>query len=251
MKIVNWLPRYYGGRKLMRDLQPGCRVLDIACGEGDLTKFLGERGCKAWGADLCEADIRKGLPKNLHSNVGYMAADICSLPFAGESLDWIVSFDTLDDVPEEQRAISEIRRVLKRGGIFLLCAPAKAPTDGDLFWEQRALRRWLPKILYTRSRSKKTGHGWLDANREDIVQLRDYSLEDVLKRFAGFELVEYDYAVKHFSAVAMDFGYGVRGFPQLGLKPYLYWISSRLDAMLCAGSKHVGYTMLAKLRKKS
>lgn len=226
-------------------------MLDIACGEGDLTKFLGQAGCKVWGADLCEADIRKGLPRNLHANVGYTVADMCSLPFTSESFDWIVSFDTLDDVPEERHAIGELARVLKRGGILLLCAPAKAPTDGDLFWEQRALRRWLPKVLYTTSRSPKTGRSWLECSREDIVQLRDYPLEEVVKKFVAFELVEHDYAVKRFSALMMDVAYGVRGFPRLGLKPFLLWLGSRLDALFCAGPQHPGYTILAKLRRRS
>lgn len=251
MNIVNWLPRYYGGRKLLRNPPQGIHVLDIACGEGDLTKFLARSGAKIWGADLCEADIRKGLPRNLHPNAAYAVADIGVLPFASESFDWVVSFDTLDDVPEELRAIGELTRVVKRGGILLLCVPMKAPTDGDLFWEQRALRRWLPKLLYSRARSPTSGRGWLESTREDIVQFHDYPLEKVVKKFTGFELVEHDYAVKRFSALAMDVSQGVRGFPRLGLKPYLYWVSVRLDALFCRGPRHHGYTILVKLRKKS
>ncbi len=248
MNNVHWLPRYVRARAMLAELPAGAKVLDVACGEGELTQFLAESGCRVWGADLSEAEIRKGLPRN--GGAAYAVADITGLPFADESFDWVVSFDTLDDVPEESRAISELTRVLKRGGYLLLCVPVKSPTDGDLFWEQRALRRWLPRFLYSRSRSPVTGRSWLECGREDVVQLREYPLEVVVEKFAAFELVEYDYVLKRFSALAMDIAYGVRGFPRLGLKPYLYWVGSRLDGLFCRGPQHRGYTLLAKLRKK-
>ena len=56
--------------------------------------------------------------------------------------------------------------------------------------------------------------------------------------------------MKCFSALAMDVSQGVRGFPRLGLKPYLYWVSVRLDALFYRGPRQRGYTILVKLRKK-
>jgi ubiquinone/menaquinone biosynthesis C-methylase UbiE len=249
MNIVNWLPRYYQSRQLLQDLPRGARVLDIACGEGDLSKFLADRGCKVWGADLSEADIRKGFPRNLGPNLAYVVADASALPFASKSVDWVVTFDTLDDLPDDTDALREFARVLKDGGILLLCGPVRAPIEGDLFWEQRALRKWLPKFLYAH-RSPVTGHSWFESTYEDIVQYRMYPLQEVLKRLPQFEPLEYDYAVKRFSALAMDIAYGIRGFPRLGLKPYALWVGTRLDALLSRGPKHRGYTLLAKLRKK-
>jgi hypothetical protein len=90
----------------------------------------------------------------------------------------------------------------------------------------------------------------LESRREDLIYFRDFPLEDVQRKFPNFELLEYDYCLKRFSALAMDVAYGVRGFPRLKLKPYLYWISSRFDAVFCRGPQHRGYTLLAKLRKK-
>jgi ubiquinone/menaquinone biosynthesis C-methylase UbiE len=250
MKIVDWLPRYHRAQKFLRDLPADARVLDIACGEGDLTNYLAERGARIWGGDLCETDIRRGLPRNFHSNAAFVVADATRLPFATESLDWLVSFDTLDDIPDDMKAIGEFARVLKRNGCLLLSVPARAPSEGDLFWEQRALRRWLPKFLYTRSCNSKTGHSWFEFTRDDFIQLRDYPVTEVVRRFTAFELVAHDYAVKRFSSLATDFAYGVRGFPRLGLKPYLLWVGTRLDALFCRGPKHPGYTLLAKLRKR-
>jgi SAM-dependent methyltransferase len=251
MNIVNWLPRYYTAQKFLRDLPRGARVLDIACGEGDLTKFLAAHGAKVWGADLSEADIRKGFPRNLHPNAAFAVADAGALPFASASFDWVVTFGTLQVLPDDTNAVRELKRVLKNGGMLLLCVDVRVPCAGDLFWEERALRRWLPKFLYSRDRNVKTGRGWLETRREDLIYFRDYPMDEILKKFSGFELLEYDFTLKRFSKLAMDVSHGVRGFPRLGLRPYAYWLGARLDAIFCRGPKHRGYSILVKLRKKS
>lgn len=248
--IVHWLPRYYRAQRMLEDLPHGARVLDIACGEGDLAKFVSERGCKVWGADLSITDIRNGFPRNCGPNVAYVAADAGRMPFADETFDCLLSFGTLEVIPDDQTALSEFARVLKRGGVLLICVSTRPPNAGDLFAAQRVLRHWLPRWLYSRSRNAVSGRSWLDSKMDDIIYFRSYSLNSLRSFFSGFDLIEHDYALKQFSALAMDVAYGVRGFPRLELKPYVYWIGSRLDALFCRGPRHPGYTLLVKLRKR-
>ena len=235
---------------MMRDLPAAERVLDGACGEGDLAKFIGDRGGRVWGADLGEADIRRGFPRNRGPQVAYAVADAGKLPFASAAFDWLVTFGTLQVLPDDTQAVAEFTRVLKPGGILIVCSDVRIPNAGNLFWEQRALRRWLPRWLYSRSRVPESGRSWLESTPEDLVYFRDYPLEEVCRKFTAFELVEHDYALKRFSAVAMDFAYGVRGLPRLRLRAGPYWWGSRLDAVFCRGPRHPGYTLLAKLRKR-
>jgi ubiquinone/menaquinone biosynthesis C-methylase UbiE len=250
MNIVHWLPRYHCAQQFLGDLPAGARVLDVACGEGDLTKFLAERGCRVWGADLLEADIRKGFPRNLDRRVGYAVADINHLPYADGAFDWVFTFGTLQVLPEDAGAIRELTRVVKPGGTLVVCTDVRRPNAGDLFGAQRALRRWLPKFLYTTSRSPVTGRTWLDSTAEDVIYFRDNPLPVLREKFAGFEVMAYDYTLKWFSALTMDVAYGVRGFPRFKLKAPLYWLSSRLDALFCRGPEHPGYSIVVKLRKK-
>jgi len=235
----------------MRDLPRQSRVLDIACGEGDLAHYLTRRGCKVWAADICESVMRKGMARYCNPRLAFVAADANMLPFASGAFDWLLSFDTLELIPDDSRVAAEFARVVKPGGILLLSIPVRAPNAGDLFFEQRALRRWLPRVMYSNSRAPQSGHSWFESDADDIVCYRCYPLEQVRAQFSQFELVDHDYAVKRFSALMMDVAYGVRGFPRLGLKPLLLWLGSRLDALFCAGPKHPGYTLLAKLRRKS
>ncbi|HZF14975.1 MAG TPA: class I SAM-dependent methyltransferase [Steroidobacteraceae bacterium] len=51
------------------------------------------------------------------------SADLCALPFASESFDAVVSIHVLEHVPDDERAIAEIHRILVRGGLVLLAVP--------------------------------------------------------------------------------------------------------------------------------
>ena len=249
MNVVNWLPRYVRAQKSFFDLPAGARVLDVACGEGDMARFLAGRGAKVWAGDLSVSEMRKGSARNQHPQMAFVGANACRLPFADESFDWIVSFDTLEVIPDDSPVYGEFDRVLKRGGVLLVTVPTHPPNAGHLFASQRALRRWLPRWLYSQSRDAKTGRSWLESRREDLVYFRSYTAAGLQERFAKMQLVEHDYVLKQFGALAMDLAYGFRGLQRLGLKPYLYWLGSRLDAVFCRGASHEGYTVMVKFRK--
>lgn len=52
--------------------------------------------------------------------------DICSMPFADESFDLVLATDVIEHVEDDGRALREIARVLKPGGVVLLTVPAFA-----------------------------------------------------------------------------------------------------------------------------
>jgi SAM-dependent methyltransferase len=82
----------------------------------------------------------------LDSSVDFKA-DICDLPMKVESYDFIICSHVLEHVPDDKKAISELCRVLKFGGIALVQFPyddAAEKTDEDPLVEDPAERkkRW-------------------------------------------------------------------------------------------------------------
>ncbi len=133
--FTDWAPRYdatHGWRLLKRrqarlalDVQPGDRVLEIACGTGlnfpHLRQLAGERGSVV-GVDLTPAmlDIaRRQIVNQGWLNVEVREADAARLPFPEASFDKAFCAFALNIIPEYERAIAEVHRVLVPGGRFV------------------------------------------------------------------------------------------------------------------------------------
>jgi SAM-dependent methyltransferase len=106
------------------DLDEAATVVDLGCSTGYLLDELRLAHPKATlvGVDL----VASGLV-NAHAIVPgarLIQADACDLPFVDASFDAVVSANLLEHVPDDRRAISEIRRVLKPGALAVVVVPA-------------------------------------------------------------------------------------------------------------------------------
>ena len=117
-------------------IAPGERVLDLACGTGDLAFEAAARGARVIGLDLtprmvqlarvrAKDDARAGM-----AGITFMVGDMMSLPIADASIDVITTGYGLRNVPVLDESIREIHRVLKPGGRLLSLdfnRPSSAP----------------------------------------------------------------------------------------------------------------------------
>lgn len=102
-------------------LSPKMRVLELACGTGLLTKELA-RCVAEWDATDYSAkmiDVARAQVSDL--NVRFRVEDATGLLCADATFDAVLIANALHVMPEPEKAMAEIRRVLKRDG--LLFAP--------------------------------------------------------------------------------------------------------------------------------
>jgi ubiquinone/menaquinone biosynthesis C-methylase UbiE len=181
-------------------LPVGSRILDAPCGWGRHTVLLGAAGYDVTGADL-SPDLLMQAPAGMPPA---LAADIRSLPFDDATFDAVLNVFTslglfVDDA-EDVRALSEARRVLVQGGVFLLesmhrddivvsYAERDAWTlpDGT---EVRARRRFDPiagvsheRIRWRRGRER--------GEKRHALRLRTATEIAALLKAAGFTEIEY------------------------------------------------------------
>lgn len=97
---------------------PGDRVLDLACGTGDLVERSRERGAQVVGLDLTPRML--ALARQRHIQAPLVAADMCLLPVVSETFSVVTVGYGLRNVPDLPVALKEIHRALKPGG--RLCA---------------------------------------------------------------------------------------------------------------------------------
>lgn len=102
----------------------GQTVLDVACGSGFGLEMLRAAGARPIGIDYARetlTSIRVDRP-----DAQLVHADATRLPLETASIDQIVSFETIEHVPNAAALIRELRRVLKPGGHLVLSTPNRA-----------------------------------------------------------------------------------------------------------------------------
>lgn len=101
------------------DIKPRSKVLDLCCGTGDFTKIISKfyPRAKVIGLDFSKNMLKKAKQKNPHGV--FMKGDCTNLPFEEGEFDYITMGFGLRNIQDRAKAISEIHRVLSRGGKFL------------------------------------------------------------------------------------------------------------------------------------
>lgn len=98
---------------------PRGRTLEVGCGEGRVTRDLVARGHDVVAVDATASLIR--LAKDADENSEYLRCDAAALPFAGESFDLVVFYNSLMDIDDMEGSVQEAARVLRPGGALCAC----------------------------------------------------------------------------------------------------------------------------------
>lgn len=103
----------------------GKLVADIACGSGYGTQMLASSGAlSVHGMDLSEEAVAFCRHRYNAINATYTAADAQKLTSVKDSqFDIVVSFETIEHMPDVEAYLDEMVRILHPGGVFLVSTP--------------------------------------------------------------------------------------------------------------------------------
>ena len=127
-------------------IKQGMHVLDLGCGSGAFTPFIaravGEEG-KVYALDI-QPDMLKQLENKLSKpenqdirNIKLIEGSAYELPFEESSLDLVNMVTVLQEIPDKNRALQEIRRVLKPNGVL---AVSELFPDPDYPWKSTTIK---------------------------------------------------------------------------------------------------------------
>lgn len=102
----------------MLSIDPGDRVLDVACGPGNFTRDFARAAGEGLvaGLDASASMLDVAVRDTTSDNVAYIRGDAGALPFRDGSFDAVCCFAALYLIEEPLRALAEIVRVLAPGG---------------------------------------------------------------------------------------------------------------------------------------
>lgn len=102
----------------------GSRILDVGCGPGELVLQLLGKAYNVWGIDISPGMVQEAT--KTVQNGGFPGfqqisrGDVEKLEFEDEFFDVVVAAGVLEYQKDDARALSEMRRVLKKGGYLVL-----------------------------------------------------------------------------------------------------------------------------------
>lgn len=110
--------------------EPASKLLDVACGDGQMAPIAKEAGVHYFGIDFSHSAISKAKPAPVSTANGE------TLPFPANTFDYVTNIGSLEHFSSMDRAIQEMRRVLKLNGL----ACVMVPNAFSLTWN--VLRVW-------------------------------------------------------------------------------------------------------------
>lgn len=105
--------------KISKDIGVGNTILEVATGTGLVALKVAERAGRVYAVDISQpmiAEAKKKMKETGIKNIEFSAHDAYSLPFDKNMFDTVICLNSLHNMINPQKALSEMRRVLKPEG---------------------------------------------------------------------------------------------------------------------------------------
>lgn len=178
----DWIMSHY-------EMDAGFRILELGCGTGSM--WLGKLNLLEPDKHLILSDFSAGMLESARNNLGihpqvvYQTIDIQSIPYADDSFDMVIANMMLYHVPDLHKGLSEVRRVLKRGGKFYCATYGE---HGIMEFVNDTLRQYGIQGEIGRSFTLQSGGNTL---RHHFSEVQMYTREDGLAVTDVDDFVEY------------------------------------------------------------
>ncbi len=106
------------------DIKTGATLLDVGTGTGIFLPYLLKKVSvdgKIIALDTAERMLSKAKEKGVEGNIDYLCADVGLIPLHDDFCDAVVCYSSLPHFPGKPKAMTEIKRVLKKGGCLYVC----------------------------------------------------------------------------------------------------------------------------------
>ena len=147
--------RFYTMINMIRGKQ--LSILDIGAGDGDIVFALTQKGHHCFAMDISDVRLHKYQAVSQQLGIKQLLGNVEErIPLEDESLDIVLCGEIIEHVPDNDKAIEEIRRVLRLNGQFIVSVPYKetlkiatCPDCGKQFELNGHLHTYDKQILRT------------------------------------------------------------------------------------------------------
>lgn len=116
--------------ELIRPVVKGKTVLELATGTGLIAKNIVNTAAHIEATDASLEMIAEAKRGNYSAKLHFSVQDMFSLPYAGNSFDVVIVSNALHIVPQPEKSLREIKRVMKDDGVLI--APTFTHAENSL-----------------------------------------------------------------------------------------------------------------------
>ena len=115
-------------------------ILDIGCGGGKniATWLRKSKNSHVTGLDYSEVSVAESSKKNKwaikRNRCEILHGNVAEMPFSDNTFDCVSAFETIYFWPGLEECFTEVNRVLKHGGIFMVCNGSDGENESDEKW---------------------------------------------------------------------------------------------------------------------
>ncbi len=170
------------------------KILDIGCGNGNISLALGSLGFEVIGIDIDQVSIEMAKSRNVFSTVSFQVLDANSFD-VHDAFDAIVCSEVLEHLTKPKELTEQIYKILKPGGIFIATVPnGYGPRELLITRSVQFLsRKGFDKAILSIKRILGYNAKTIQSSNEDLTHLQFFSFTAFHKLInsAGFKLVGY------------------------------------------------------------
>lgn len=121
---------------LIRPVVKGKTVLELATGTGLIAKSIVNAAAHIEASDTSAEMIREAKRRNHSAKLYFSVQDMLCLPYVDESFEVVIVSNALHIVPQPEKALAEIHRVLRDDGVLI--APTFTHAENSFFGNSKA-----------------------------------------------------------------------------------------------------------------
>ena len=121
---------------LIRPVVKGKTVLELATGTGLIAKNIVNAAAHIEASDTSAEMIREAKRRNHSAKLYFSVQDMFCLPYADESFEAVIVSNALHIVPQPEKALAEIHRVLRDDGVLI--TPTFTHAENSFFGNSKA-----------------------------------------------------------------------------------------------------------------